>query len=265
METIFHEKQDGSLCAQHCLNSLLQGSYFTAVDLGTLANRLDEEEREQMAEGGVDTEQYRKFLEQPSCNMDDSGYFSVQVISCALQVWGLELVPYCSTDERAKSALENPSQQQAFICNYRDHWFTIRKIGNQWFNLNSLLSKPELISDTYLALFLAQLRNEGYSIFIVSGTLPECTADEVLKNNPVRRGARPDPFQASVSNESDSDVQAALRLSLQDNSDPADSPDTDERELQEALRLSLQTANNSPEEDDEDSLLRKAISMSLQC
>lgn len=33
----------------------------------------------------------------------------------------------------------------------------------QWFNLNSLLMGPELISDTYLALFLAQLQQEGNS------------------------------------------------------------------------------------------------------
>ncbi|XP_066151096.1 ataxin-3-like isoform X2 [Euwallacea fornicatus] len=235
MDAIFHEKQDGSLCAQHCLNSLLQGSYFNAVDLGSLASRLDEEEREQMAEGGVDTEDYRTFLQQPSSNMDDSGYFSVQVISSALQVWGLELVPYCSTDERAKSALENPSQMQAFICNYKEHWFTIRKIGNQWFNLNSLLAKPQLISDTYLSLFLAQLRNEGY-------------------------------LGPSISTESDPDLQAALRLSLQ-SSEQQDSPDSDDRELQEAMRLSLQALSSSPdeEEDDEDALLKKAITMSLQC
>ena len=50
---------------------------------------------------------------------------------------------------------------QAYICNYRDHWFTIRRLGHQWFNLNSLLTGPELISDTYLAMFLAQLQQEG--------------------------------------------------------------------------------------------------------
>lgn len=50
---------------------------------------------------------------------------------------------------------------QAYICNYRDHWFTIRRIANQWFNLNSLLSGPELITNTYLAMFLAQLQQEG--------------------------------------------------------------------------------------------------------
>nr|ADD00649.1 ataxin 3 variant e [Homo sapiens] len=32
MESIFHEKQEGSLCAQHCLNNLLQGEYFSPVE-----------------------------------------------------------------------------------------------------------------------------------------------------------------------------------------------------------------------------------------
>ncbi|CAH0547792.1 unnamed protein product [Brassicogethes aeneus] len=263
MEAVFHEKQEGSLCAQHCLNSLLQGPYFTAVDLSTLAEKLDDEERQRMAECGEESDEYRKFLQQPSGNMDDSGYFSVQVISSALQVWGLELVPYSSsTDERVKTALSNPSAMKAFICNYRDHWLSIRKIARQWFNLNSLLSRPELISDTYLSLFLAQLRNEGYSIFVVFGELPECTADELLKYNPAVAAAARPVFRNTQSVESDPDVQAALQLSLQDAGGGYKIEDSD---LQEALRLSLQGANSSPEEEDEDALLRKAINMSLQC
>ena len=31
----------------------------------------------------------------------------------------------------------------------------------QWFNLNSLLAKPELITETYLLLYLTQLQTEG--------------------------------------------------------------------------------------------------------
>ena len=45
MPFIFHEKQEGSLCAQHCLNALLQGSYFNAVDLAELSRQLDAEEQ----------------------------------------------------------------------------------------------------------------------------------------------------------------------------------------------------------------------------
>ena len=45
MDSIFHEQQEGALCAQHCLNSLLQGQYYTAVDLADIAKQLDDEER----------------------------------------------------------------------------------------------------------------------------------------------------------------------------------------------------------------------------
>uniref|UniRef100_A0A8C6DF24 ubiquitinyl hydrolase 1 n=1 Tax=Moschus moschiferus TaxID=68415 RepID=A0A8C6DF24_MOSMO len=81
MESIFHEKQEGSLCAQHCLNNLLQGEYFSPVELSSIAHQLDEEERMRMAEGGVTSEDYRTFLQQPSGNMDDSGFFSIQCCS----------------------------------------------------------------------------------------------------------------------------------------------------------------------------------------
>ena len=63
MEAIFHEVQDGSLCAQHCLNSLLQGQFYSAVDLADLARELDAMERARMAEVGEDTPEYRRFLE----------------------------------------------------------------------------------------------------------------------------------------------------------------------------------------------------------
>ncbi|KOC67402.1 Ataxin-3, partial [Habropoda laboriosa] len=177
-------QQEGFLCAQHCLNALLQGPYFNAVDLAIFGQQMDEEERLRMAESGVDSEDYKLFLEQPSGNMDDSGYFSVQVISSALKVWGLELIPYNSTESAAIMAQNDPLQMKAYICNYKGHWFTIRKIGRQWFNLNSVLNGPELISDTYLSMYLAQLLQEGYSIFIVIGTLPQCPADDILMRNP---------------------------------------------------------------------------------
>ena len=48
------------------------------------------------------------FAQQPSGNMDDSGYFSVQVISSALKVWGLELIPYNSTESAAIMAQNDP-------------------------------------------------------------------------------------------------------------------------------------------------------------
>ncbi|KAM7289716.1 ataxin-3 [Ixodes scapularis] len=226
MEGIFHEKQEGSLCAQHCLNVLLQGEYFTPVDLAALARQIDEQERQTMAEGGVNSDDYRLFMHQPSGNLDDSGYFSVQVIASALKVWGLDIVPYSSSDPVAQAAQADPTQQQAYICNYKDHWFTVRRLGGHWFNLNSLLPGPEPISSTYLALFLVQLQQEGYSIFVVVGALPECQADraptseerqlqEALQKSLLDvQGRQQQQLQQQQLSE-DEMLQAALRLSME--------------------------------------------------
>lgn len=226
---------------------------------------MDDEERLRMAECGEESEEYQRFLQQPSGNMDDSGYFSVQVISSALEVWGLELVPYTSTEQRARDANSKPFTMQAFICNYKDHWFTIRRLGNQWFNLNSLLSRPELISDTYLALFLAQLQQEGYSIFVVFGSLPECEADELLKLKPAVPFIKASVVPKVDKTKEDEELQRALEMSLSNESPATSKLTEDEIELQKAVRLSLQGFSQESDSDSEEAQLRKALSMSLEC
>lgn len=257
MDSIFHEKQEGSLCAQHCLNNLLQGEYFTPVDLSSIAQQLDEEERMRMAEGGMASEEYRTFLQQPSGNMDDSGFFSIQVISNALRVWGLELILFNSREYQ--SLMINPINEKAFICNYKEHWFTIRKLGQQWFNLNSLLTGPELISDTYLALFLAQLQQEGYSIFVIRGNLPECEAEQILGIMRVQQQQRPrligeEEAQTSSGSRSVALGQSEMGFGVED-----EVVDEDE-ELKRALALSRQDIDVEDEEAD----LRRAIQLSMQ-
>ena len=59
----FTLQQEGSLCAQHCLNALLQGTYFTAVDLADIAKQLDASESEHMAEAGTMTKEYQTFVQ----------------------------------------------------------------------------------------------------------------------------------------------------------------------------------------------------------
>ncbi|XP_043999698.1 ataxin-3 isoform X1 [Gambusia affinis] len=253
MDSIFHEKQEGSLCAQHCLNNLLQGEYFTPVDLSSIAHQLDEEERMRMAEGGMASEEYRTFLQQPSGNMDDSGFFSIQVISNALRVWGLELILFNSPEYQR--LMINPINEKAFICNYKEHWFTIRKLGQQWFNLNSLLTGPELISDTYLALFLAQLQQEGYSIFVIRGNLPECEAEQILGIMRVHQQQRPrligeDEAQTSMGRTSASQTQPDVGFVVED----------EDEELKRALALSRQDMDVEDEEAD----VRRAIQLSMQ-
>ncbi|XP_028293100.1 ataxin-3 isoform X1 [Gouania willdenowi] len=256
MDSIFHEKQEGSLCAQHCLNNLLQGEYFTPVDLSSIAHQLDEEERMRMAEGGMASEEYRTFLQQPSGNMDDSGFFSIQVISNALRVWGLELILFNSREYQ--SLMINPINEKAFICNYKEHWFTIRKLGQQWFNLNSLLTGPELISDTYLALFLAQLQQEGYSIFVIRGNLPECEAEQILAFMKVQQQQRP---RLIGEDEAQTSAGTAAVLNQPEVVFPVeDGVGGEDEELKRALALSRQDI----EVEDEEADLRRAIQLSMQ-
>lgn len=50
---------------------------------------------------------------------------------------------------------------------------------------------PELISDTYFSLFLAQLQQEGYSVFVLKGNLPDCEADHLLRMLRVQQTHQP--------------------------------------------------------------------------
>ncbi|KAI9144914.1 Josephin-domain-containing protein, partial [Paraphysoderma sedebokerense] len=172
--------QEGSLCAQHALNSLLQGPYFTAVDLSEIARELDAKEMQEIAKGSASD--YEQYLKEGSSNFDDSGFFSVQVIQSALKVWNLELISYAS--EAGKTARDNPHKEIAYICNQSEHWYTIRRFHKRWYNLNSTQSKPTWISETYLHMLLSQAQLDGYSIFIVRGILPPSSADEIAMTLP---------------------------------------------------------------------------------
>ncbi|XP_042863064.1 ataxin-3-like isoform X9 [Penaeus japonicus] len=284
MELIYHEKQDGLLCAQHCLNNLLQGQYFNAVDLAEIAQEMDQAEQRHMAEFGMQTEDFRRFMEQPSVNMDDTGMFSVQVITSALKLWDLTLVPYESSNTLAQKARGNPTEQQAYICNFKEHWLTMRKLGYQWFNLNSQLPFPEPISDTYLALFLKQLQHDGYSIFVVEGSLPPSEADETLRLHPVIPTAKPRLLKEQDSKKQN-DLKAALAASLAKVGTSSPNPSTSHanneeeilkaaldmsmegtnEDLQRAIRLSMSSeaeeSPNSPGTDDDQ--LQQALRMSL--
>ncbi len=55
---IFHERQQGALCAQHALNNLLQAPQWDPVQLADIAQRLDDAERIQLAEAGLESKDY---------------------------------------------------------------------------------------------------------------------------------------------------------------------------------------------------------------
>ena len=145
---------------------------MSEVDLAQIALKLDENEKKLMQEMG-ETEDYIKYLAEDSGNVALDGNYSVQVIAEALKVWDLSCISLTSNEEEIKEAKRNPSKEEAFICNLQSHWFTIKKVGGHWWNLNSLLENgPEYVGEVYLSAFLETLVQEGYSIFLIRGNFP---------------------------------------------------------------------------------------------
>jgi len=141
--SVYWEEQESGFCAVHAINNLLQGAYFTAVDLSNIALRLDEQERRLLSEMGPESLDLNE-----SHNVQLDGNFSIQVIRNALEAMNLTAISIHSQD--AKSALQDPLHETGFICNLQEHWLALRFVHGRWFDLNSLLPHPLVISPTYL-------------------------------------------------------------------------------------------------------------------
>lgn len=175
------EKQESALCGTHALNNLLQGPYFSEVDMAGVAAALDDRERALMAEGdaagggGVDSAAYLSFMAADSSNVDESGNFSIEVLSACLRNFNLECVNMASP--ACAGARAAPLAQDAFLCNLHAHWLALRKLDGRWWNLNSLQTDndgwgPTPISDFFLDTLLHSLQERRWSIFVVSGSFP---------------------------------------------------------------------------------------------
>ncbi|KAF7361872.1 Josephin domain-containing protein [Mycena venus] len=135
--------------------------------------------------------------------------------------------------------------QLAFILNYEQHWFTLRRFGPHWFNLNSFI-KPEWISKLYLGMVLQQAEADGYSVFAVTPAdpsstpgLPHTEADDLASTIPEPNSmSRPNPHSftshgAGGSNQpefiegmedEDYELQAVLQASLMGDASPTVPP-----------------------------------------
>lgn len=237
---LYHEVQESKLCAVHCVNTVLQGPFFSEFDLAALASDLDRTERQMML-GAVTGD----FLPEQSHNVSLDGDFSIQVLEKALEVWDLQVIPLNSPV--AEPAQIDPELENAFICHLRDHWFCIRKVSGEWYNFDSLYAAPEHLSKFYLSAYLDSLKGFGWSIFLVKGNFPkECPitfseasngygqwlspedAERITKScNSASRsspGAHPsDPYLQHgqpeiLSDNEDEDLKAAIAASLIDSS-----------------------------------------------
>ena len=166
--TIYHEKQILAWCALHTINNLLQNRFFTVSDLNEIAKELDAREKSLLETDSRDGER--------SSNFDYNGNFSIQVITVALSLYGLELVPFNSTDPRAESARKCTAKQQGFICNVDNHWFPVCKINGVWYQIDSLEDEVIQLKDDGIQVccFATEHEIKEYSgIFIVVGDLDQ--------------------------------------------------------------------------------------------
>lgn len=72
---LYHEVQESKLCAVHCVNTVLQGPFFSEFDLAALASDLDCRERQVMLPALSSGD----FLSEESHNVSLDGDFSIQV------------------------------------------------------------------------------------------------------------------------------------------------------------------------------------------
>jgi len=137
---IYHEKQVKALCALHALNNLFQKPTFTQKDLDFICQDLS-----------PDT-----WLN-PHKSWIGLGNYDINVITTALQAKYLDMTWF---DKRKDpGSIENLDNIFGFILNVpseckvgwvrlplkRNHWFTIKRFGEDYFNLDSKLETPLLI------------------------------------------------------------------------------------------------------------------------
>lgn len=272
---IYHEKQVGSMCGQHCLNNLLQGPYFSAGDLSDVAADLDKAERELMLSAGMDTAEAQRFLAEDSGNVDDAGNFSIQVLNTALmRSHNLQLVQDSASLRRALQAIDGDrasgggssmttpaatptlaDECEGLVLNLSAHWYAIRLVFGEYYDINSTLKAPKRISRFFLTAYIAQLQAEGWSVFTVQGTLPHPIKDfrsmgerrnwyvigedveggEKETQSATTKAAASSGFQAF----SGTGAQLSGEAAQSDSSASADQ-DSEEEQLRKAIMMSLE-------------------------
>ena len=160
---IYHERQEALLCGQHALNNLAQSPVFTVSQLTEIAWELD-----QLEQSVLDPSEAR----QPSANVDPSGNFSIQVLKQALQEQYGIVLSHLSV-MLGEAASEDVTDLQGFLCHKSSHWFAIRQVDGRFWNLNSTLERPALVSHFSIGTEVANWQNDGYNVYGIRAGLPQ--------------------------------------------------------------------------------------------
>jgi len=97
------------------------------------------------------------------------GLFSIEVLIAALRVHGVELLS-AENEAVVVSFGTDPMCHPGYVLHHEAHWFVIRRIGPWWFSLDSQKNEPNYVSDFALAALLHTMREDGYSIFVCTGS-----------------------------------------------------------------------------------------------
>merc|ERR1719161_59462 len=147
---------------------MLQSPLFEEYDLREVAEQLDREERRLM--GG-------EAMDHGNARMD--GFFNVQVIKVLMERMGYSM--NLIKGEAGKDALKDTAKEQAYICNRREHWFSLRGIGAEWFDLNSCLHTPQHYLAADIHHHINEAMREGYDVFVVRGDFPKTALENDAK------------------------------------------------------------------------------------
>ena len=107
---------------------------------------------------------------------------------------------------------------------------------------------------------MARLQQEGYSIFVVKGDLPDCKANQLLQMIRVQQMHQPKLIGEELAQLKEQRVQKTDLEHVLEVNDGTGMLDEDEEELQRALALSRLETDMEDEEAD----LRRAIQLSMQ-
>lgn len=110
--------------------------------------------------------------------------------------------------------LHTPVSEYALHCSQvglrvlQEHWFTIRRVYGDFWNFNSLFPAPQPLSQFYLSAFLATLREQGYTIFVVKGPLSQQQNEDA--GQPDSHGAWFTPEQVRLPKQAEAGLSVPL-------------------------------------------------------
>merc|ERR1719316_2558561 len=148
---------------------MLQGPLFQYHDFGAVAEELDRAEARLTGGQGLGD----------GANARADGFFNVQVMQAVLSRAGYTMQP--AGGENGLTDKDDTAKETAFILNKREHWFSLRRIGMEWFDLNSCMRTPQHYTAADVRFHIRDAVQQGYSVFVVRGAFPNCALEENSK------------------------------------------------------------------------------------